>query len=149
MRAHDQLTIRPSPVGAVLMVGWIMFLCLLMVVGSVNEHDPRGLLLVLVWLPWLVPVALLGRYRLSVAGEVLSYRGPLRTRSWTRDQIAEFGIVQSAWRVRVGYLYMRTFDGEQVIFHIASGSRRRPERLQAWLAAFREWLSGTPSPTPC
>jgi hypothetical protein len=149
MMADEQLMIRPSTVGAVLMVGWILFLCLLMVIGAVNEHDPRGLLLVLIWLPWLVPVALLSRYRLSVAGDVLAYRGPLRTRSWRRDQIAEFGIIQSTLNVRVGYVYMRTLAGEQVTFHIAAGSRRRPDRLQAWLAALRDWLARTPSPSPC
>jgi hypothetical protein len=144
-RAHEELTIRPSPVGAVLIVVWILFLCLVMVIGAIDEHDPRGLLLVLIWLPWLVPVVLLGRFRLGLAGEVLTYRGPLRTRS-RRDQIGEFGIVQSAGRVRVGYLYMRTLDGEQVTFHIASGSRRRPERLQVRLATLRGWLSDTGSP---
>jgi len=127
------------------MVVWIVFLCLLMVAGAVNEHEPRGLLLVLIWLPWLVPVVLLGRFRLSVAGDVLSYRSPLRTRLWRRDQIAEFGIVQSAWRAGVGYVYMRTLDGEQVTFLVAAGSRRRPERMQGWLEALRDWLSDSPS----
>jgi hypothetical protein len=91
-----------------------------MVIGAVNERDPRGLLLVLIWLPWLVPVVLLGRFRLSLVGEVLTYRSPLRTRSWRRDQIAEFGVVQSGSQVRVGYLCMRTLDGEQVTFHVAN-----------------------------
>jgi hypothetical protein len=145
-RAHEELTIRPSPVGAVLIVIWILFLCLVMVIGAIDEHDPRGLLLVLIWLPWLVPVVLLGRFRLGLVGGVLTYRSPLRTRSWRRDQIAEFGIVQSTWQVRVGYLYIRTLDGEQVTFHVASGSRRRPERLQVRLAALRGWLSDTGSP---
>jgi hypothetical protein len=106
-----------------------------MVVGAINQRDPRGLLLVLIWLPWLVPVALIGRYRLSVAADVLTYRSPWRTRWWRRDQIAEFGIVQSTLNNRIGCVYMRTRDGEQVTIHIASGSRRRSERLQSWLAA--------------
>jgi len=148
-RADEQLTIRPSTVGGVLVVAWILFLCLLMVIGAINQHDPRGLLLVLIWLPWLVPVALVARYRLSVAGDVLTYRSPLRTRSWLRDQIAEFGIVQSTMNARIGYLYMHTLAGEHITFHIASSSRRRPERLQAWLAALRDWYSGTISPSPC
>ncbi len=80
-------------------------------------------------------------FRPSLIGEVLTYRSPLRTRTWRRDQIAEFGIVQSAWRVWVGYLFMRALDGEQVIFHVASGSRRRLERLQIRLAVLRGWLS--------
>jgi hypothetical protein len=147
IRTPDQgLTIRPSPAGAVLMVMWIVFLCLLMVVGAINEHDPRGLFLVLIWLPWLVPVILFGRSRLSVAGNVLTYRRPLRTRSWRRDQIAEFGIAQSALQARLGYVYMRTLDGETITFHVAAGSRRRPEKMLGWLASLRDWLSDTPSP---
>jgi hypothetical protein len=146
MTPDEQLTIRPSAGGAVLMVAWILFLCLLMVVGALNQHDPRGLLLVLIWLPWLVPVALIGRYRLSVAGDVLTYRSPRRTRHWRRDQIAEFGIVQSTLNPRIGYVYMRTHNGEQVTFHIAAGSRRRPERLQGWLVALRDWLPAAHPP---
>ncbi|MGO8956596.1 MAG: PH domain-containing protein [Streptosporangiaceae bacterium] len=145
-RADEGLTIRPSPAREALMVLWILFLCLLMVAGAVNEHDPRELFLVLIWLPWLVPVLLLGRFRLSVAQDVLTYRRPLRTRSWRRDQIAEFGIVQSAWQARVGYVYMRTLDGETITFRVAAGSQRRPEKIVGWLAALRDWLSETPSP---
>jgi hypothetical protein len=145
-RTDEGLTIRPSPTREALMVLWIVFLCLLIVAGAVNEHDPRGLFLVLIWLPWLVLVLLLGRFRLSVARDVLTYRGPLRTRSWRRDQIIEFGIVQSAWQARVGYVYMRTLDGETVTFRVAAGSRRRPEKMLGWLAALRDWLSDTPSP---
>jgi hypothetical protein len=139
-------TIRPSPAGALVTVLWIVFLCLVMVVGALNDHDPRGLFLVLIWLPWLVPVAWFSRFRLSVAGDVLTYRRPLHTRSWRRDQIAEFGIAQSAWRARVGYISMRTLDGETVIFIVTAGSWRRPEKMLGWLAALREWLSDTPSP---
>jgi hypothetical protein len=128
------------------MVLWIVFLCLLIVAGAVNEHDPRGLFLVVIWLPWLVFVLLLGRFRLSVARDVLTYRRPLRTRSWRRDQIVEFGIFQSAWQPRVGYVYMRTLNGETVTFRVAAGSRRRPEKMLGWLAALRDWLSDTPSP---
>ena len=147
IRTPDQgLTIRPSPARAVLMVMWIVFLCLLMVVGAINEHDPRGLFLVLIWLPWLVPVVMFGRFRLSVAGNVLTYRRPLRTRSWRRDQIAEFGIAQSALQARLGYVYMRTVDGETITFHVAAGSRRRPEKMLGWLAGLRDWLADTPSP---
>jgi hypothetical protein len=130
------------------MVVWILFLCLLIVVGALNEHDPRGLFLVLIWLPWLVLVAVFARFRLSVAGDVLTYRRPLRTRSWRRDQIAEFGIVQSAWQPRLGYVYMRTLDGETVTFHVAAGSRRRPVKLLGRIAALRDWLSDTPASVP-
>ena len=136
--AGEQLMIRPSAVGAVVITAWILCLCLLMVIPAISEHDPRGLLLVLIWLPWLVPVALLSRYRLRAAGDVLTYRSPLRTRSWRRDRIAEFGIVQSRMNPRIGYLYMRTRDGEQITFRVASSYRRRQKRLQAWLAALSE-----------
>jgi hypothetical protein len=104
-------------------------------IPAIGQHDPRGLLLVLIWLPCLVPVALFGRYRLRAAGDVLTYRSPLRTRSWRRDQIAESGIVQSSMNPRIGYLFMRTLNGEQITFHIASSYRRRQERLQAWVVA--------------
>ena len=142
--ADEGFIIRPSPVGAVLMVAWIVFLCLLMVAGALNEHDPRGLFLVLIWLPWLVPVVWFARFRLSVAGDVLTYRRPPRTRSWRRDQIAEFGIVQSAWQPRLGCVYMRTLDGESVAFRVAAGSRRRPGKMLGLLAALRDWLSDSP-----
>ncbi len=143
--ADERLVIAPSRAGAVLVVGWIMFLCLLMVAAAVSEHDPRGLLLVLIWLPWLVPVVLLGRFRLCVVGDVLTYRRPLSTRSWRRDQIAEFGIAQSTWRAGVGYVYMRTLDGEQITFHLAAGSQRRPVKIEGWLAVLRDWLLETPA----
>jgi hypothetical protein len=145
-RAEESLTIRPPPAGAVLMVMWIVFLCLLMVAGAINEHDLRGLFLLLIWLPWLVAVVLFSRFRLSVAGNVLTYRRPLHTLSWRRDQIAEFGIVQSAWGPRLGYVYMRTLDGETITFHVAAGSQRRQERMLGWLAALRDWLADTASP---
>jgi hypothetical protein len=74
-RVDAELTIRPSAVRLVVMVAWILFLCMVVVIGAVNQHDPRGLLLVLIWLPWLVPVALLSTSRLRVVGEVLTLRG--------------------------------------------------------------------------
>lgn len=74
-------------------------------------------------------VVLLSRSRLSVVGEVLTYRSRLRNRSWRHDQIAEFRVVQSPWQAQVGYLCIRTLDGEQIAFHVASWTRRRPERL--------------------
>ncbi len=46
-----RLIIEPPRWGLVAMVAWIGFLCLVMVLGAVDEHDPRGLFLVLVWLP--------------------------------------------------------------------------------------------------
>lgn len=58
MSAEPVVTIRPSRAGLILMVAWIGFLCLVMVLGAAGEHDTRGLFLVFVWLPWLVPVAL-------------------------------------------------------------------------------------------
>jgi hypothetical protein len=145
VKADEGLTIRPSPTGAVLCVAWLVFLCLVIVAGAAAEHDPRGLLLMLIWLAWLVPIALIARYRLSVTGDLLTYRRPASTRKWRRDQIAEFGVIQSARRASVGYLYLRTVDGEQVTLYAAAGSRRRPQKIEDWLATLREWLAGTPS----
>ena len=145
INAGDGVTIKTSARGAVIMVAWIGFLCLVMVLGAVNERDPRGLLLVLIWLPWLVPVVLLARIRLSVVGDVLTYRGAFRTRAWQRDQIEGFGIVQSRWRPDVGHVQLFTRDGQCIIFFIASASRRREDRLQGWLAALEDWRSDEPA----
>jgi hypothetical protein len=143
--AADGVAIKASARGAVIMIAWIGFLCLVMVLGAVNERDPRGLLLVLVWLPWLVPVALIARIRLSAVADVLTYRGAFRTRAWQRDQIECFGIIQSSWRPDVGHVQMLTRDGQCIIFRIASASRRREDRLQGWVAALEDWRSDAPA----
>jgi len=60
------------------------------------------------------------RDRLSVAGDVLTYRSVFRTRSWRTDEIAEFGIDRASWMVRhyeqMQYLQMITTAGELVDF---------------------------------
>jgi hypothetical protein len=92
--------IKPSRQGLILIVAWIGFLCLLMVLGAVDEHDPRGLFLVFLWLPWLVPVALTARSRVTAAGGTLTCRGPIRTRVWHRAEIGAFAITASRWSPR-------------------------------------------------
>jgi hypothetical protein len=86
-----------------------------------------------------VPVALLARIRLSAAGDVLTYRGPFRTRVWRRDEIDCFGIVQSSVSANVGQIQMRTVSGQWAVLRIASAKRRHAPRLQRWLDALEGW----------
>jgi hypothetical protein len=81
--AEPVVLIRPRRWGLVFMVGWIGFLCLLMVLGSIGEQSARGLFLVFVWLPWLVPVMLIARSRVTIAGDTLTYRSPMGTAALT------------------------------------------------------------------
>lgn len=135
------MTIEPPRWGLVVMVAWIGLLCLVMVAGAVNEHDPRGLFLVFIWLPWLVPVVLIARIRLSAVGDVLTYRGLLRTRVWRRDEIDCFEIVESNWSPDVGRIQMRTVGGQWVVLGIASARRRHATRLAGWLTELQDWQS--------
>lgn len=119
------------------------------VAPAVSKHGALGLLLALPWLPFLVAQMLIARLRLTVAGDVLTYRSALRTRSWQRNQIVDFDIVYSVLRrPTIGHIYMSTADGECVTFHVArgAGARWQQERLQGWLAGLKCWLSDTPEP---
>jgi hypothetical protein len=69
------VTIKPPRTGMVLVLAWMGFLCLVIVAGAASEHDARALFLVFVWLPWLIPVVLFARSRLTAAGEILTCRG--------------------------------------------------------------------------
>jgi hypothetical protein len=136
------LTIKPPRWGLVFSVAWIGFLCLLMVAGAAGEHDARGLLLVFLWLPWLVPVALIARSRLIADGDILTYRSPLRTRAWRRSEIGCFAIIPSPWPPRASRLYLHTAAGQWIAIPITGTAWPRGTAQQrAWLTALEEWRS--------
>jgi hypothetical protein len=111
-------------------VAWIGFLCLLMVLGSIGERSTRGLFLVFVWLPWLVPVALAARSRVTAVGDTLTYRSPLRTRTWRRAEVENFEIASGRWSSRVRQIQMHAVHGAPP--WVLRGAHNLPEWLFVW-----------------
>ena len=145
--ADPALIIKPPRAGLVFVVAWIGFLCLLMVLGSIGEHSARGLLLVFIWLPWLVPVMLAARSRVTVAGDTLSYRSPLRARTWRRGEIENFEIAAGRWSSRARQIQMHTTDGERVSFAITARSwPQSTAQVGRWYAALENWRLGDSQP---
>jgi hypothetical protein len=145
VKTPQGFTIRQSPVWVVLIVPWIGFVVLLSVTPPANGPPPPGYewLWLLIFPP--VLVALNAGFRLSVAGDVLTYRRAWRwTRSWRRDQIAQFGITRSS---RLSErLHMITTHGEQIDFTVTSNRRWLDhEPIDDWLAQLNDWLAGTSS----
>jgi len=131
------------------MAAWIGFLCLLMVAGAAGDHDPRGFLLVLVWLPWLVPVMLTARAQVTAAGDTLTYRGPFRTRSWHRSQVRCFEVAPVRWSRRASQVQMHTADGQRVAFAVTRAYWPwSTARLQRWRTALEDWRAGTSARSP-
>jgi hypothetical protein len=131
------------------MVAWIGFLCLLMVAGAAGEHDARGLLLVFVWLPWLVPVLLAARSQVTAAGDTLTYRSSLRTRSWHRSEVQRFEITPIWWSYRASRIQMHTTDGQWVAFAVATAYwPRSTAQIEHWRTALEDWRTGTSQSRP-
>jgi hypothetical protein len=135
------LVIGASRIGLAFMVGWIVLLCLLIVAPAVSNHNPRGILLVLVWLPLLIPVALVARVRVKASGDTLTYHGMIRKRAWNRRDIDRFDITERAKSPRPGQLELRTVSGESVIMSIP-GAFRNAERQKSRLALLENWRRG-------
>ena len=145
--AEPGVVIKPHRGGLVFAVAWIGFLCLLMVLGSIGEHSARGLFLVFVWLPWLVPVVLAARYRLTAAGDTLTYRSPLRTRTWRRGEVEYFEIAYGRWSPRARLIQMRAADGEWVSFAITARSWPRDKaQVGRWYTTLEDWRLGASQP---
>jgi Bacterial PH domain len=133
----------------VFVAAWIGFLCLLMVLGSIGEHSAQGLFLVFVWLPWLVPVTLAARSRVTIAGDTLTYRGALRTRTWRRGEVRNFEVASRRWLPRVRLITMHTANGERVSFEITARSwPQNTAQVDRWYAALENWRLGNNQPAP-
>jgi len=135
------LVIGASRFGLAFMVGWIVLLCLLVLASAVSSHHPRGFLLLLLWLPLLIPVALVSRVRVKASGDTLTYHGLIRKRAWNRRDIDRFAITKPAESPRPGQLELRTVAGESVIMTIP-GAFRNAERQQSRLALLENWRRG-------
>jgi len=135
------LVIGASGFGLAFMVGWIVLLCLLVVASAVSNHHPRGFLLLLLWLPLLIPVALVSRVRVKASGDTLTYHGLIRKRAWNRRDIDRFAITKPAQSPRPGQLELRTVAGESVIMSIP-GAFRNAERQQSRLVMLENWRRG-------
>jgi hypothetical protein len=147
--AEPAVLIRPRRAGLVFAVAWIGLLCLLMVLGSIGEHSAGGLFLVFVWLPWLVPVMLAARSRVTVAGDALTYRSPLRARTWRRGEVRNFEIAARRWLPRVRQIQMRTANGERVSFAITARSwPQNTAQVDRWYTALENWRLGDNQPAP-
>jgi hypothetical protein len=103
-----------------------------------------------VWLPWLVPVALAARSRVTAVGDTLTYRSPLRTRTWGRLEVEHFEIASGRWSSRARQIQMHAADGEW------PPSRSRPypgrgtwHRSAAGMPLWRAGASLTASPRAC
>jgi hypothetical protein len=130
-------------------VAWIGLLCLLMVLGSIGEHSARGLLLVFVWLPWLVPVMLAARSRVSVAGDTLTYRSGLRARTWRRGEVRNFEIATRWWSPRARQIQMHTANGERVSFAITARSwPQNTAQVDRWYTTLENWRLADNQPAP-
>jgi Bacterial PH domain len=106
----------------VFVVAWIGLLCLLVVLGSIGEHSAGGLFLVFIRLPWLVPVMLAARSRVTIVGDTLTYRSPIRVRTWHRGEVRNFEITSGRRSSRSRQIQMHTTDGEWVSFAITARS---------------------------
>lgn len=137
-RNDRPVVIGASRLGLAFMVGWIALVCLLIVAGALSARDPRAILLVLIWLPLLVPVALVARIRVKASGNTLTYHGLIRKRAWQRQEIARFAITKPVQSLRPGQLEVRTVSGESVIMSIP-GAVRNAERQQRRLAMLENW----------
>jgi hypothetical protein len=132
-----------------LVAAWIGFLCLLMVLGSIGEHSARGLFLVFIWLPWLVPVMLAARSRVTLAGDTLTYRSPLRVRTWRRVEVQNFEITSRRWAPRVRLITMHTANGERVSFAITARSwPQNTAQVDRWYTSLENWRLGNDQPAP-
>ncbi|HEV2375914.1 MAG TPA: PH domain-containing protein [Streptosporangiaceae bacterium] len=117
--------------------------------GAAAEHDPRGFFLVFVWLPWLAPVMLAARYRVTAAGDTLTYRSPFRTRAWHRSEVQGFEITPGRWPYRSRQIEMRTTAGESVAFSITARSwPRSTAQTDRWRTALEDWRTGTSQSHP-
>jgi hypothetical protein len=133
----------------VFVVAWIGFLCLLMVLGSIGEHSARGLFLVFIWLPWLVPVILAARSRVTIAGDTLTYRSPLRVRTWRRREVQSFEIASGHWSSRTRQIQIHTTDGGWVSLAITARSwPQNMAQVGLWYAALENWRLGDSQPAP-
>jgi hypothetical protein len=143
------VTIRPPRGGLAFMAAWIGFLCLLMVAGAVGEHNARGLFLVFVWLPWLVPVMLAARCQVTAIGDTLTYRSSFRIRSWHRSQVQRFEITPLRWSYRANQIHMHTTGGQSVAFAITTAHwLRGTAQIERWCTALEDWRNGTSQSRP-
>jgi hypothetical protein len=149
MPGDPVVTIRPSCRGLAFIIAWIGFLCLLMVAGAAGNHDARGLFLVFLWLPWLVPIMLAARTQVTAVGDILTYRRPFRTRSWRRDEIQRFEIAPIRWSYRAKQIQMHTADGQRVAFGITTAYwPRSTAQIGRWRTALEDWRTGTSRSRP-
>jgi hypothetical protein len=119
--------------------------------GAGNAATGGGtfwLFLVIFWLPGIALALVIHRARLTTTGDVLTYRGPLRTRAWQREEIAVFWLDRSGGRSQNVHIGMDTAAGEEVVFRAieASWLFNRWE-LDRWRAALWDWLEAADEPS--
>lgn len=135
--------------GLIVRVVWGTAFCFVLAGAATAAGGTFWVFLVISWLSVVALELALHRARLTTTGEVLTYRGPLCTRTWQREEIASFWIDTAWWiagttRAHIG---METVAGEQVNFWLIYASLLfNRELLDRWLASLLDWLEAADQP---
>ena len=117
-----------------------------MVLGSIGEHSARGLLRCwsgyLGWCPSCSQPGIV-----SLPPGTLTYRSPLRTRTWRRGEVEYFELAYGRWSPRARLIQMRAADGEWVSFAITARSwPRDTAQVSRWHTTLEDWRLGASQP---
>ena len=133
--------IKPTSWGLFIRVVLFTVLCFIMAGMATAVGGSFWLFLVILWLPGVALALVLHRARLTTTGDVLTYRGPLRTRAWHHEEIAAFWLGRSWWAHGKAHVEMETLTGERVVFWAVDASLLFNSReLDRWLATLQDWL---------
>jgi hypothetical protein len=135
--------IRRTGLGLFIRVACFTFLCFVLASVATVVGGTFWVFLAIFWLPGFALALVFHRARLTIAGDVLTYRVPLRTtRAWRRGEIAAFWLQKTWWsRGASANIRMETVTGEQVTFWAIDASLRvERSELDRWLAMLQDWL---------
>jgi hypothetical protein len=142
--------IKPASSVLIIRVVVLTGFCLILA-GALNVATGGGafwLFLVILWLPGVALALVIHSARLTTTGDVLTYRDPLRTRVWQREEIAAFWPDKSRVRTFNMHIGMDTATGEEVAFWAIQASLLFNRReLDDWLATLWDWLEAAEEPS--
>jgi hypothetical protein len=134
-----------KPTGSVSMFRIVALTAFCLILAGAGNAAAGGgmywLFLVILWPPGIALALVINRARLTATGDVLTYRGPLRTRAWQREEIEAFWLDRSGGRTFNVHIGMDTVTGEHVAFRaIQASSLADKWELDCWRAALWDWL---------